>query len=53
MLVLPLADLSLTHGSSPPIKHVRVLYFEPGMTEQVHSRTPWRVPAMIRVKTGP
>ncbi len=38
VLVLPLADLSLVKGSTPSLptqqsgKHVRVLYFEPGMT---------------------
>jgi signal transduction histidine kinase len=40
VLVLPLADLSLaTSTSRPPMsaqkgKHIRVLYFEPGMTEE-------------------
>jgi len=39
ILLLPLADLSLAHSPSrPPIaaqqgKHIRVLYYEPGMTE--------------------
>jgi len=40
VLLLPLADLSLAHGGTcPPLgsaktKHTRVLYFEPGMTEE-------------------
>jgi signal transduction histidine kinase len=40
VLILPLADLSLAHSPSrPPIpisrgKRIRVLYFEPGMTEE-------------------
>jgi len=41
VLIMPLADLSLAKGSNRPAasqqpgKHVRVLYFEPGMTDEI------------------